>query len=180
MPRTRPHLERNEKVDELVDAAVRRLTDGGYQNLSIADIARELGLAQNAIYWYFPSKDHLFVAALERIVERTLSKKPRAESVGRRVLWFSDRIQEFQPLRAAMAERARTSDVVADFERELYAGIRALLASALSGTVESGDLDTTVDAVMALVEGSLLQGVSRKRRAEIIAFGLQRLAGITS
>jgi AcrR family transcriptional regulator len=180
MPRTRPHLERDEKVDQLVDAAVRRLTDGGYQALSVADIARELGLAQNAIYWYFPSKDHLFVAALERIVDQTLSKKPRAESVGKRILWFSDRLDELQSLRAAMTERARVSTVVAEFEREVYAGIRMLLSGALSGSVAATDLDVTVDTVMSLVEGTLSQSVTRKRRAEIIAFGLERLAGITT
>jgi hypothetical protein len=31
---------------------------------------------------------------------------------------------------------------------------------------------------MALVEGALVQGVSRRRRAEIIRFGLERLAGL--
>jgi AcrR family transcriptional regulator len=180
MPRTRPHLERDEKVDQLVDAAVRRLTDGGYQALSVADIARELGLAQNAIYWYFPSKDDLFVAALERIVDQVLSKKPRADSVGKRILWFSDRMDELTSLRAAMAERARVSTVVADFEREVFAGVRMLLSGALSGTVPPKDLDVTVDTVMGLVEGVLAQGFTRKRRAEILAFGLERLAGITT
>ena len=44
MPRTRPDVDRETKVDELVDAAVQRLMQGGYANLSVADIARELGL----------------------------------------------------------------------------------------------------------------------------------------
>ena len=179
MPRTRPHLERDEKVDELVDAAVRRLLDGGYQELSIADIARELGLAQNAIYWYFPTKDHLFVAAVHKIVDSVLSKKPRGESVAARVVWFGDSLSEFQSLRASLNERARTSEVVAKFEADLYAGIKLLLASALSGTVPPEDLDVTTDAVVAMVEGALLQGTSKRKRAELIRFGLERLAGVT-
>ncbi len=179
MPRTRPHLRRDTKVDELVDAAVRRLQDGGYRALSVADIARELGLAQNAIYWYFPSKDHLFVAALQRIVDGILAKKPRGDSVADRIIWFSDRMHEFQPLRAAMRERAMSSEVVATFERDLYAGIKMLLASALSGTVAKPDLEMTTDAVVGLVEGVLLQDVPRKRRAELLRFGLDRLARLT-
>lgn len=179
MPRTRPHLERDEKVDQLVDAAVRRLLEGGYQNLSIADIARELGLAQNAIYWYFPSKDHLFVAALQQLVDGILSRKPRGDSVAARVVWFADRMQEFQPLRASLSARARSSEVVAKFEADLYAGIKLLLASALSGTVAAEDLDLTTDAVVAMVEGVLLQDASRRKRAELIRFGLERLAGVS-
>lgn len=179
MPRTRPHLERDEKVDELVDAAVRRLLDGGYQNLSIADIARELGLAQNAIYWYFPSRDHLFVAALHKIVDGILSRKPRGSSVAARVVWFADRMHEFQPLRASLSARARTSEVVASFEADLYEGIKVLLASALSGTVPPRDLEMATDAVVAMVEGVVLQGVSRRKRAELIRFGLERLAGVS-
>ncbi len=179
MPRTRPHLDRDAKVDELVDAAVRRLTEGGYQNLSVADIARELGLAQNAIYWYFPTKDHLFVAALERIVDRVLSKKPRGESTVARIVWFTDRLQEFQSLRAALNERARVSSVVAEFETSLYAGMKALLVGALSETVPRDDLDVTADAVIGLMEGVLLQGLPRKKRVEVLTFGLARLAAVT-
>jgi AcrR family transcriptional regulator len=178
MPRTRPHLHRDDKVDELVDAAVRRLNDGGYGALSVADIARELGLAQNAIYWYFPSKDHLFVAALQKIVDGIMSRKPRGESVVARIIWFSDRMQEFQLLRAAMRERAASSEVVAEFEASLYAGIRMLLSSALSGSVAKAELEMTTNAVVGLVEGVLLQGASRKQRAELLRFGLKRLANL--
>jgi AcrR family transcriptional regulator len=152
--------------------------DGGYQNLSVADIARELGLAQNAIYWYFASKDHLFVAALQRIVDVVLAKKPRGESTVARVIWFADRLHEFHPLRTALSDRARVSSVVADFEKELHAGLKALLTGALSETVPERELDITGDAVIGLIEGVLMQGASRKKRAELLRFGLQRLAGI--
>ena len=178
MPRTRPHLERDEKVDQLVDAAVRRLIDGGYGNLSVADIARELGLAQNAIYWYFPSKDHLFVAALQRIVDSVMSKKPRGEGTVARVIWFADRLDEFQPLRTALSDRARVSPVVADFEKELYAGLKGLLSGALSATVPARELEITADAVIGLIDGVLMQQATRKKRAELLRFGLQRLAGV--
>src|SRR3954462_3149611 len=120
MPRTRPELEREAKVAEIVAAAERRLHDGGYDALSVAAIARELGIAQNAIYWYFPSKDHLFVAALERMLRDIVARKPpRQRSLERKVLWFVDQLGEMEPVRAAMYERARTSPVVAEFAEEL-------------------------------------------------------------
>src|SRR3954462_13242726 len=116
MPRTRTEIEREAKVAEVVEAAERRLHEGGYDALSVAGIARELGVAQNAIYWYFPSRDHLFVAALERMLRDILGRKPpRQRTLERKVLWFVDQLQEIEPVRAAMYERARTSPVVAEF-----------------------------------------------------------------
>lgn len=179
MPRTRPHLERDAKVDELVAAAVRRLKDGGYAQLSIADIARELGLAQNAVYWYFPSKDHLFVAALQQIVDDVLSRKAKASSTVARILWFADRVHEFQALRLALHDRAAASEVAAEFEVTVTSGLRMLLSGALEGSVDRERLELTVDAVVALIEGALLQGYPRRRRAEVIRHGLERLTGLS-
>ena len=52
MPATRHEVDRKDKVIEITAAAERQLLDGGYGSLSLASIARELGLAQNSIYWY--------------------------------------------------------------------------------------------------------------------------------
>src|ERR1700682_1365790 len=91
MPKTRAQVPRAAKVDEIVAIAVRRLRSDGYDGLSVAAIARELGLAQNAIYWYFPSKDDLFVAALEQMLRDVAARKPsRSKDHLERILWFTD------------------------------------------------------------------------------------------
>ncbi len=158
---------------------MRRLVDGGYPSLSVAEIARDLGLAQNAIYWYFPSKDHLLVAALQKIVDGVLAKKPRGDSTFKRIIWFTNRMEEFQSLRASMRERSAVSPIVADFDRKVTEGMKMLLSGALSETVVAARLDITTDAVMGFVEGVLAQSMTRKKRAEILRFGLERLAGVT-
>src|SRR4030088_2291460 len=113
MPKTRPATSRDEKMGAIVEAAERRLREGGYEALSVAAIARELDLAQNAIYWYFPSKDHLFVAALERMLREIAARKPsRAVGEVQRILWFTDQFQTLFDLRGAMRERSRGSEVV--------------------------------------------------------------------
>jgi AcrR family transcriptional regulator len=177
VPRTRSDVERDAKVDEIVEAARVRLVDGGLANLSVAALARELGLAQAAIYWYFPTKDHLFVAAVERILHDILARKPRKGSCLDEVLWFADRLAEFQDLRMAMRERAKQSDVVAGFERDVMALLRVLLVNALRSDAADDTIDDTADAVMALCEGVLLRDVGKRRRAELIRFGYARLVG---
>jgi AcrR family transcriptional regulator len=176
MPRTRTDLERDAKVGEIVEAAECRLRDGGYEALSVAGIARELGLAQNAIYWYFPSKDHLFVAALERMLEEIVARKP-TQQVGEveRILWFTDEFQALSGLRAAMNERARKSKVVADFVAELDALLARMLSSVLRDHVAERELPVAVEAFRATVEGTFVKGLGERERHEVLTFALERL-----
>lgn len=118
--------------------------------LSVAAIARELGLAQNAIYWYFPSKDHLFVAALERILTDVIARRPtRQHGDIERILWFTDQFTELGDLRAAMHERARHSPIVADFVRRLDQQLSQMLASVLSDHVDPDTLPIAVESLRA-------------------------------
>jgi AcrR family transcriptional regulator len=179
MPRTRSELERDAKVAEIVDAAERRLREGGYEALSVAAIARELGLAQNAIYWYFPSKDHLFVAALEEMLRKIAARKPRREEAGpvERILWFTDQFQALSDLRGAMNERARDSQVVADFVEKLDALLSRMLSNALRDHVRAEELTVAVDTFRATVEGTFVKGLNKRARRKVLTFALERLMG---
>ena len=179
MPRTRSEIDRDAKIDEIVDAAARRLREDGYDGLSVAAMARELGLAQNAIYWYFPSKDDLFVAALKRILGDIAARKPRGSDVGtrERILWFTDQFEALSDLRAAMNERAKHAAVVADFVRELDAMLNRMLTNVLRDHVAEGDLELAVASFRATVEGTFFKGLSRRERHEVLGFSLDRLIG---
>ena len=170
-------MARDVKVDEIVEAARARLVEGGYGALSVAGLARELGLAQAAVYWYFPTKDELFVAALQRILHDILERKPRKGATIDRVLWLADRLHEFRDLRMTMRDRARASEVVARFEADVNELFRVLLVNALQDDVDEGEIGTVAEAVMALCEGVLLRDVGQRRRRELIRFGFERLVG---
>jgi AcrR family transcriptional regulator len=176
VPRTRSEVERDAKVAEILDAAVRRLEAGGYDALSMAGIARDLGIAQNAVYWYFPSKDHLFVAALERMLRDIVARKPpRQRSVERKVLWFVDQLEQIEDVRAAMYERARVSPVVAEFADGLHETWRHMLTNVLSSRVPESELPAAVDALIATIQGAFFQPRSSAERKRLIAFALERL-----
>jgi AcrR family transcriptional regulator len=179
MPRTRSELARDAKVAEIVEAAERRLRKGGYEALSVVGIARELGLAQNAIYWYFPTKDHLFVAALERMLRDIASRKPRHDDVApiERILWFTDQFQALSDLRGAMNERAGDSEVVAEFVEELDALLSRMLSNALRDHVPADQLPVAVETFRATVEGTFVKGLDKRARREVLTFVLERLIG---
>jgi AcrR family transcriptional regulator len=163
-------------MSEILAMAERRLREGGYPALSVAAIARELGLAQNAIYWYFPSKDELFVAALRRMLERIMARKPSKEAGDiERILWFTDQFQILSGLRGAMSERARSSRVVADFVEELDGLLSRMLAGALRGHVPPEELPVAIEAVRATVEGTFVKGLDRRARHQVLTFALERL-----
>jgi AcrR family transcriptional regulator len=178
MPKTRHAVSRDEKVDEIVALAERRLREGGYESLSVAAIARELGIAQNAIYWYFPSKDHLFVAALERMLREMAARKPKHD-VGEieRILWFTDQFQALSGLRGAMTERARSSEVVAEFVSELDGLLSRMLSNALRDHVPPEDLPVAVETFRSTVEGTFVKGLDRRARRKVLTFALERLMG---
>jgi AcrR family transcriptional regulator len=99
-------MTREEKVAQILDKAEERLRQGGYASLSVVGLAAEIGVAQNAIYHYFPSKDHLFVGVSERLLRRIAARKPHGMETEERVLWFVDQFAEIAPYRAALYERA--------------------------------------------------------------------------
>ncbi len=163
-------------MDELVAAAERRLLSGGYESLSVAAIARELGLAQNAIYWYFPSKDHLFVAALEQMLRDIAARKPRhfASRIDR-ALWLTDQFAGIWVLHGAIVERARTSLVVADFLANLNDLLARMLANAFRDHVPEEQLPVAVQAFRATVEGTFASDLDTPERHRVLTFTLERL-----
>lgn len=56
----------------VLDAAVRLFVDRGYSEVSLGDIAAEVGLARNSLYRYVPDKVHLLVGWYRQVVPQTI------------------------------------------------------------------------------------------------------------
>jgi AcrR family transcriptional regulator len=176
VPRSRPEIDRDEKIAEIAAAAERRLRDGGYEALSVVGIARELKLAQNAIYWYFPSKNHLFVAALRRLLEDIAARKASDDmSMDERILWFTDEFAVLFDLRGAIHEQARRSPVVASFSEQLDGLVGRMLSNALRSRVAPRDLPAATQTLRATILGTYAAGLDRRARRKLLTFTLQRL-----
>jgi AcrR family transcriptional regulator len=177
MPRTRPELDRAEKQQAILEAAVEQLDTGGYAALSVAAIARDLGVAQNAVYWYFPTKDHLFVAALQQLGHRAFAAKMRAGADWTaRLLAVVDALADLYPLLPAIHERAAASDVVRLFERDLLNDFRGMLAAGLAGRVPDDEVGVAADTVLSAVIGAYAIDLSRARRRQLLRNLLDHLA----
>ena len=54
------------RKQEILDTALKLFGEKGYENTSIADIAKAIGVAQGLCYRYFPSKEALSDSAIEQ------------------------------------------------------------------------------------------------------------------
>jgi AcrR family transcriptional regulator len=178
MPPTRLQLDRDEKVAQIVDAAEARLRSGGIEALSMAGVARDLGLAQNAVYWYFPSRAELFVAVLRRQLADIAARKPRrSKGVIDRVLWLTDQLGPLYELQPAMQALALQSPVVANFVRELDALSERMLTKVFGRHYDGDELTSAIDTFRSVVVGAYARGLSRARRRRLLAFVLDQLLG---
>jgi AcrR family transcriptional regulator len=74
-PRKLPRQRRSQAtVSRLIDAAARILVADGYEAASTNRIAAEAGISPGSLYQYFPNKDAIVVAAVERMTGRMASR----------------------------------------------------------------------------------------------------------
>jgi AcrR family transcriptional regulator len=66
MPRSKITSEqmRSQTREKILTAARSLFAERGYFNCKIADIARQAGMSQGILYWYFPSKEELLKSVL--------------------------------------------------------------------------------------------------------------------
>lgn len=86
---------RERSRQKILDATFELLTQQGYQT-TIAEIAERAGTARGLISYYFPSKQHLFQAAVHRVMFTRINEalvNAQAEATPDQLLaWMIDRI----------------------------------------------------------------------------------------
>lgn len=73
--------EKSQRRDEIMAAAKKVFARKGFHATTIADVAKQAGLAYGSIYWYFDSKDSLF-HELMAVEEEALRSRVSVELAG--------------------------------------------------------------------------------------------------
>jgi len=154
------------------EAAIRLFCEQGYAQVTMADIAADVGLARNSLYRYYPDKAHIllrwFRTELPRQSERSRAllagEGPPAERIKR---WANDQLDyAHQPehrLIAALAEAVPTLDPdtraeLADSHHELFAPLGQTLTEA--GVKRAAERSAVTD----LIGGLVLSAAQREQR----------------
>jgi AcrR family transcriptional regulator len=180
MPATRRHLDRDAKRGEIVDAAEALMLRDGYQATSVAAIARDAGVANSAVYWYFAGKDEILAAVLGQRLEhgtRELSEAA-ADDVLERILALLAQLDKVACLTAAVHERAQHSAAVAEMHLAFHRAAERMLSDGfLKAGLTQTDAGRASEAVIALVDGIHLHGDGRdpESRDSIVSWTVQGL-----
>ena len=73
-----PKLDRTDKRDALMRAAIDTFAARGFFNAQVADVARSAGVAAGTVYLYFRGKDDLLISIFERTMKDAIADGRRS------------------------------------------------------------------------------------------------------
>ena len=153
----------------MFDAAIALFTERGYRAVTLGDIAKEVGLARNSLYRYFPTKASILLrwyanempAQIERSAELLDGTDPPARRIDR---WAAAQIDyAHQPehrLIAALGEVA--GDLGADARTELATSHEQLMAPFHAALADAGLQGPELTATADLIWNAVLAQARRE------------------
>src|SRR5260370_8598484 len=64
-----PRTQSQDSRDEILKAAMHLFANRGFHETSMSEVAREARVSKALIFWHFKTKEELFVAVLNRLLE---------------------------------------------------------------------------------------------------------------
>ena len=166
------HRSKQERRDQIIDAALRCFSQKGYHETSMDDIVREANLSKGSLYWHFKSKRDLFQSLVERwLLEFTESLEATLQNATTAREKLASVIGALKENAAARPELARAqlefySMAVRDEEfrawlQRNYATDAQFFESILREGIESGEfreiaVKPVARMIMAYMDGALL------------------------
>ena len=158
---------------EIVDAATRVFAEKGFAKAKVTDIAAAAGLSHGLVYHYFPSKDAVFGAIADKMLERLRYELEldHERAIDRIVVSLERRRETIdQPVDAsvvvtqAILEASIPDDVLARVMQHFLQAHQVAVAWITEAQAQ-GDVDASVPAEeLASALFSLVRGMSIKAR----------------
>jgi AcrR family transcriptional regulator len=152
---------------EILSAAITFFAQRGIANTTVVQLAKSIGMTPGALYWHFPSKEDLLLAATGELHRRLLEAfgslvlEARAKTARDQLLLFLERINAF------LADKPEYGAFFSLVSAEA-SGTNELVASALRSAMA-----TYVEAVAGIVRYGQKKGEFRKDLdAQTVAHGL--------
>lgn len=161
---------RTATLDRIFEALTRLMYERGYDALSLADVAAEVGIARTAMYNYFPSKDALLIAYVTRESDGYLRQLRSAlasvdNPIDRLRVYIREQLRYFashhlppgSALRVLLSKPAY--DRVADHVAALEVVLREILADAdAERYLAVDDLEATIPLVVSCIHRAGTEG----------------------
>lgn len=157
MPRNRQQIPREQRTAELLAAATELFLRGGYAGTTIADISAAAGVAPANVYWYFPSKDDVFAAVMDRMLSRetrALEHELRGMDPLSMLVRGLDDMRAFRDLHRSMHSRLQKSVAVREAHDRLLTWIRNNVYRVVDQHPGASDREMVADIIVTLFEGA--------------------------
>lgn len=164
------HALKDQRHEQILDAAGKLFASKGFDKTSVDEIAKEAGLSKGAVYWYFASKEKILIGLAEQFEHQnqdTVVDLAAIEKLGPEALFLSHRhlyelkasdplpdllFQQFVSMSAKFPEVAEALDR----NQQNWVGVIQRL---LDGAIEDGyfkpfDTHMIAEAISALYRGT--------------------------
>lgn len=152
----------------ILQAARALVSEGGWQEAQVANVAATAGIATGTVYRYFPSKAELFAEVLSRVSQREVdvlsdiaaSDGSAHERLHSMVTTFV--LRAMRNPRLAYALIAEPCDKAIDEERLTY---RAAISKVIHGVIAQGQADASMrsdvraDIAATVIVGGFMEGL---------------------
>jgi AcrR family transcriptional regulator len=171
MARNKRDIDRKDKQDDIIGVARALFLAQGYETTSMAQVAREAGVAPNTLYWYFTDKDDLLIAVLNGLVIESLNAHTLLNSVSfkEQLLWLIAQLEQSKRLVLTVHARIEQSEAVQLWHSQFHLMLDSLVIRTLVDKGVSTEQATIIaTAGTFIVEGLLTHPHSAQQRASVI------------
>ncbi|WP_240358539.1 TetR/AcrR family transcriptional regulator [Myxococcus vastator] len=167
---------------DILEAAIHLFARRGFLATTMADLSRAIRMTPGALYWHFPTKEDLLLAAIEELHQRCvrefrllgnyqeLSAQEQFQAISERAHLLLREHREYGIFFAMLAaEAADSNDQVAEAIRDKLALYATTLKDIIRHGQETGEFRQDVDALHAA--HSLLGGFLERRSGYVEGAG---------
>ena len=172
----------DERREEFIIAATRLFNEKGYENTSIDDIVKSMGVAKGLFYYYFRSREHLLDTMVDRLLEdmrgieadmRTADGLTTMEKI--RVLFeASDRIRSRSRALVSYFHKERNRHLHFDIERRGTQILIPILQDIIQQGVREGIFDARYPRETAIAYMASLSAIGHENLQDVSTEELRR------
>jgi len=143
----------------------------------MSHVAGAVGIANAAVYWYFPSKDDLLAEVFRRaVVDEVARLKDSAGDPFSSLIKGLVDLRPYRQIHMSIHERMSESPALTDAHDQLISWIREMVVAGLEyhGRDAEAEADL-VELVVVLFEGSNVPGVRGRTATDVIQIMIDRL-----
>ncbi|MFI6523062.1 TetR/AcrR family transcriptional regulator [Spirillospora sp. NPDC050679] len=162
-------VDHDERRQQIMDAAARVLGEGGFARFSLRAVGARQGGSVTLVTHYFPGKEALLAALLDRSVEQARAlcaalsaiedPRDRLETMLGCFLLVEEAGRDLERARIALAAHGDREPAIAEYHARIEPAMREVIRRGLQGLVAPDRLDAAVDMVRLWTSGLALSVV---------------------